>query len=331
LLYYLAINFEHIFMKKSLEEIKIFAYMAPHPLDEDSGTEPEFLEWIPGFVNEDDDEEGTTALYRDSNIEIYKKIEFITEQYFTESVNNMWPLLSEIYIHSMQVAIDISGILGSTNTSLAGYLFKRSNQQKGKYVFQLDLNLLVTYLKKDEKKVPLDFNEKSTWDHELIHLLDHNFITAAHLYKNSTSPHENFKYYLIKYREEGIADLYYVLHGHTEIKNIDEAVALFKDNAITKKKQINFSVPSTDNTRSQLYEGINFYKYGPWLMLEILREIEINWDDDTVAKCIETISRNEAVPIETILDVIKKSLDIGPDDFLHSIEKHFEKNFIPLI
>jgi hypothetical protein len=31
-------------MKKSLEEIKIFAYMAPHPLDEDSGTEPEFLE-----------------------------------------------------------------------------------------------------------------------------------------------------------------------------------------------------------------------------------------------------------------------------------------------
>jgi hypothetical protein len=318
-------------MKKSPEEIQIFTYMAPHPLDEDSGTEPEFLEWIPGFINEDDEEEGTTALYRDSNIEIYKKIESLTEQYFKESVNNMWPLLSEIYIHSMQVAIDISGMLGSTNTSLAGYLFKRSNQQKGKYVFQLDLNLLSTYLKKEQNQIPLDFNEKSTWDHELIHLLDHYSITAAHLYKFSTSPHENFKYCLIKYREEGIADLYYVLHGHTEIKNAEEAIGLFKEDVIIRKKEIDFSVPSNDNTRSQLYQGINFYKYGPWLILEILREIEMNWDDDIVAKCIETISRNEPVPLETILEVIKRSLKIGPEDFLHSIEKYFEKNFIPLI
>lgn len=318
-------------MKKPPEEIKIFAYLAPHPLDEDSGAEPECLEWIPGFINEDDDEEGVIALYRDSNIELYKKIESLTEQYFKESVSNMWPLLTDVYINSMQVVIDISGILGSTNTSLAGYLYKRSNQQKGIYVFQLDLSLLSAYLKKEEKNELLDFNEKSTWDHELIHLIDHNAIIASHLYMLSSSPYENFKYYLIKYREEGIADLYLVLNGYTDIKKSQEAIELFKKAVINRKNEIDFSVASTDESRTELYKGNDFYKYGPWLILEILRELETFWDENKIAKCIEAITKNEAAPLETILEVIKRAIEIEPDKFLHHIEKYFEKNFIPLI
>jgi len=318
-------------MKQTLEEIKVYSYLAPHPLDEDNDIESELYEWIPGFINEDDEEEGVIAIYRDSNIEIYKKIELLTEQYFKESLKNMWPLVSDVYINTLHIIIDISGILGSTNTSLAGYLYKRSNQQQGKYVFQLDLNLLYAYLKKEEKNEPLSFNEKSTWDHELIHLIDHNAITASHLYMSSNSPYENFKYYLIKYREEGIADLYYVLNGNTEIKKVEEAITLFKEAAINRKSEIDFSVASTDKSREQLYKGNNFYKYGPWIILSILREFELNWDDDTIAKCIDTISKNEAVSLEIIFEVIKRALEIGPDEFLHQIAVHFEKDFIPLI
>lgn len=318
-------------MQKSIEDVKIIAYLAPHPTDDFSGAEGEFLKWIPGFLNEYDEEEEVDAIYRECNLRVYDKIEELTESHFKNSVDIMWPLLSEVYINSMQVAIDLSGMMSPSGTSLAGYLYDWSNQLKGRYVFQLDLNLLVTYLKKNEKNEPLSFHEKSIWEHELIHLLDHKYITVASIYKSSTSPSENFKYYLIKYREEGIADLYYVLHGHTKVTNVQEAIENFKASAINRKSEIDFEIPSTDKTRDKLYDGIDFYKYGPWLILEILRDYEINFEQDIIANCIEKISKKEPVPIETIFDIIKKALEIQPKEFLYYYEKYFENDFIPLI
>lgn len=318
-------------MQKSIEDIKIIAYLAPHPTDDFSGAEGEFLEWIPGFLNEYDEEEGIDAIYRECNLRVYDKIEELAETHFKTSVNIMWPLLSEANIYSMQVAIDLSGMLSRSGTSLAGYLYDRSNQIKGKYVFQLDLNLLVTYLKKNEKNEPLDFHDKSVWEHELIHLLDHKYITSAHLYGNSASPFENFKYYLIKYREEGIADLYYVLHGHTTINNIQEAIEQFKSSAIKRKSEIDFTIPSSDKTKDELFKGNDFYKYGPWLILEILRENEIIFEEDKILNVINKLENKETIPLESIFEVIKKALNISPREFLYFIEKYFEVGFIPLI
>lgn len=318
-------------MKKSLEEIKIFAYLAPHPLDENSNTEPESLDWIPGFINDDDVDEGTPSIYRDCNIEIYKKIESLTEQYLKDSVRNIWPLLSEIYINSMQVVIDITGIISPGSSSLAGFIHGKSNLTNGDYTFQLDFNLLDTYLKKDKNNEPLDFHEKSVWEHELIHLLDLMSLTEASLYRASNSPYENFKYYIIKYREEGIAELYYVLNGHSNIKNMQEAIELFKDRVITKKNIFDFSIANTYKTKNELYKGIDFYTIGPWIILEILREIEIDWEEDMVTNSLEIISNKEAVPLETILKIIKKAISISPIQFLKHVEKYFEEGFIPLI
>jgi hypothetical protein len=318
-------------MNRTLEDLNIYAYLAPHPMDEFSGVEGDYLEWIPGFLNQDDEEEGVSAIYRDCNIQIYHRIVEITEQHFKCSVKNMWPLLEEVNISSMQVAIDISGLISSGANSLAGYMYDLSNHLKGKYVFNLDLNLLITYLKKDEKDIPLEFHEKSVWDHELIHLLDHKSITAASLYNRSRSPFENFKYYLIKYREEGIADLYYLLNGYTKINSLQEAIEKFKSACINRKEEFDFSVPSNYKSREALYEGRHFYILGPWLILEYLIDYESNFEEDKIANCINLIINKEAIPLETILDVIKKAIKIKPEDFLYYIEKHFEKDFIPLI
>ena len=318
-------------MQKSPEDLKIFAYLSSHPLDDHFCADGDYLKWIPGFVNEPDEEEGIDAIHLDCNIIIYDQILEITENHFTNSVKNMWPLLADTHINSMQIAIDLLGIIGSGKNSLAGYLYDLSDQLKGNYVFQLDLNLLATYLIKNDNNEPLDFHDKSVWDHEFIHLLDHKYITAASLYKSSTSPFENFKYFLIKYREEGIADLYYVLHGHTKVTNIQEAIENFKATAINRKSEIDFTIPSTDKTRDKLYEGIDFYKYGPWLILEILRDYETNFEQDMIANSIEKISNKEEVPIETIFNIIKKALEIQPKEFLYYYEKYFEEGFIPLI
>jgi hypothetical protein len=318
-------------MSQTIDEIEIFAYLAPHPTDDFSGLEGDFLEWIPGFLNENDEKEGIDAIYRNYNLEIYNKIEELTEFHFKNGVKTMWPLLSEVYIRSMQVAIDISGLISPGRSSLAGYLYDRSNHLKGNYVFQLDLNLLVPYLNKNEKNEPLDFHENSIWEHELIHLLDHKYITKASIYCNSKSPYENFKYYLIKYREEGIANLYYILNGYTEINNIQEAIELFKEKVINRKSEINFSTPTSDKIKDSIFEGINYYKIGPWLILEILRDYETNFEEEVIFNIIKKLESKASIPLESIYEVIKKALDISPEDFLYFIEKYFEEGFIPLI
>ena len=58
-------------MSQTIDEIEIFAYLAPHPTDDFSGLEGDFLEWIPGFLNENDEKEGIDAIYRNYNLEIY--------------------------------------------------------------------------------------------------------------------------------------------------------------------------------------------------------------------------------------------------------------------
>lgn len=314
-----------------IEDLKIWAYLAPHPLDEDGDFEPEFIEWLPGFINEDDEEEGTIALFREENITLYKKIEDLTEKHFRKAINTMWPLLSNIYIHSIQIAIDVSGILGSTNTSAAAYLYDKSNILKGKYVFQLDMSLLETYLKYDLENSELPFSQNSIWEHEIIHLLDHKNILTASIYKQSTSPFENFKYYLLKFREEGIADLYYELHAKSKISNIDDAISEFLKIVTEKKASIDFSKPTNDKFQKELFDGNDFYRLGPWIILDMLKKFEGMWHEELINECLNKISNKEHVEIDKIIEVIKIALRIDPRSFLFHVENILGKDFVGLI
>jgi hypothetical protein len=107
-----------------------------------------------------------------------------------------------------------------------------------------------------------------------------------------------------------------------------EAIVLFKEAVTNKKNGIDFTVSGSYKTRDELYKSIDFYTMGPWLILEILREIEMNWEEDMIANCIEMITKKEAIPLETILKIIKKAININPLQFLNHIEKQFNKGFI---
>ena len=134
---------------------------------------------------------------------------------------------------------------------------------------------------------------------------------------NSTSPYENFKYYLIKYREEGIADLYSVLNGNKDFINIEEAINQFKESAIKQKNEIDFTVPTTDKTKDKLFDGNDFYTYGPWLILEILRDIDEIFEEDTILKIIEKLEKKEPIDSESINEVIRRAVKISPKEFLY--------------
>ena len=82
-------------MSQTIDEIEIFAYLAPHPTDDFSGLEGDFLEWIPGFLNENDEKEGIDAIYRNYNLEIYNKIEQILINHKHFYFNSFYPTFKD--------------------------------------------------------------------------------------------------------------------------------------------------------------------------------------------------------------------------------------------
>jgi hypothetical protein len=317
-------------MSKSPEDINVVAYLAPHPLDDFSGIEGDFLTWIPGFLNEEDKEEELPAIYRECNIKIYDEIEALTELHFRNSIKNMWPLLSKIQFHSLQIAIDISGVLTKQKNTSATYLHDKSSQIEGKYTFRLDRNLLHSYLQAKTNSTALDNHDQSVWEHELIHLLDHEEILKGTLYGLSDSPSENFKYFFLKFREEGIANLHYVLNGNTKIDNLDTAIKEFVRFTSEKKSKLDFTKPTDEAIVEELLSGFEYYNIGPWIILDLLRDQWENIHYEMIDNCIKNLENKQPIEQETILEIIKLGLQLGSMTYLKMVEKYFEKGFMPL-
>jgi hypothetical protein len=317
-------------MQKSPEDINVIAYLAPHPLDDDSAIEGDDLIWIPGFLNEEDEEEGLPATYRECNTKIYDEIEALTEFHFKNSINNMWPLLSKIQFQSLQIAIDISGIINSQKNTSASYLHNKSSQIEGIYTFSLDRNLLHSYLQAKANNSVLDNYDLSVWEHELIHLLDHEEILRGTLYGLSDAPSENFKYFFLKFRQEGIANLHYILNGNLKIKNLDTAIKDFILFANEKKGKLNFSNPTNEAIVLELLSGFEYYNIGPWIILDLLRDQWENIHYEMIDDCIKNLESNQPIEKETILEIIKLGLQLNSITYLKMVEKYFVKGFMPL-
>jgi hypothetical protein len=317
-------------MQKSIEDIKIIAYLTPDPLDDFSGLEGDFLTWIPGFVNEPD-EDGLPAIYRDCNILHYQNLEALIEKYFKKSIHNYWPLLSKVHLNVITILIDISGALSSSEKAYAGYLPESSSQIEGNYTFRADMNLIQTYLHIETENLELSPFSNTIWEHELTHLLDHENIKAGSLYLISNSPRENFKSFILNFRQEGIASFYYFLKGNSEIENLNEAITKFKKIVNERKDTINFSTPTNEDIKNKLYDCYEFYSLGPWIMLDILRDYWHVIHAELINDCIDKLEKREKIEEENILKIIKISLGVSSAIYLELIEKYFEDGFILLI
>ena len=105
----------------------------------------------------------------------------------------------------------------------------------------------------------------------------------------------------------------------------------FKEKAQKRKSEIDFSIPTSHKIKDSIFEGNDYYLIGPWIILEYLRDYETNFEEEVILNIIKQLENKEPIPIETILYVIKKALEISPIEFLYFIEKYFEEGFIPLI
>jgi peptide deformylase len=84
---------------------------------------------------------------------------------------------------------------------------------------------------KVSRHAELKLKYHTTWEHEIIHLIDHWQSVKSSAYRDSDVSSVYYNYYLSQYRTEGIAELYYLLKGGIEdIKNMSQAKEKFQSN-----------------------------------------------------------------------------------------------------
>jgi hypothetical protein len=300
------LNFHHQNHKKMtrLEDIKVYAYLTPHPLDEHSYLEEDWISWLPGY-KAGESEDGDSSIYCEENIALYEKIENYSASVLKAALERMWPLLNGIYFHQIQLAIDYTNYKSSD--ALAGYDHYHSDPAKGIYLFHIDQSLLNRYshfINGNEKALP----DMNIWEHELVHLKDHWQLVKASSFKNSAFPLNNLEHYLLKYRIEGIANLFDLLDGKIQkFKSIAEAKRKFISNYNEVNKRLQSLEKSTDKDRKEIYSGYDFYEIGPWLILDMLREIPMVTDivsiDILEKNIVDGIILEDSVKLEILENV----------------------------
>lgn len=300
-----------------LEDIKIYAYLTPNPLDDESYLEEEWISWLPGYKT-GDTEEGLPSFYHEDNIALYDRIENFTSDIFKSALERMWPLLQGIYFKQCQIAIDYTNYKNSD--ALAGYDHYHSDPAKGVYVFHADHRLINRYLHQIQGKedAQLDMN---LWEHEIIHLLDHWQSVMASAFHSSDLPQNNLEYYLLKYRSEGLANLFDLLDGKlTTIQSRTQAKERFETNYRQTQSKVLALEKTTRELRSEIYGAYDFYEIGPWLMLDMAEEILEANELETAEELEQKISQGISISDETKLKVLEMALLIDNDWFLEKLD-----------
>ncbi len=161
------------------------------------------MEDLPGFKKDCEDE----PLFDEANLLFYDNIERMVEEDFKKAAAFLWPLLKDVFLHSIKIGVDILGIM-IKGKGAASYFYERADKKNGNDLLFLHRGLLIDYLRNQyEKGYELSAYDRCPWEHELIHLLDDDNIQETSVYRESLEPEDILKFYLLKYRVEGIAEL----------------------------------------------------------------------------------------------------------------------------
>lgn len=278
----------------------------PHYMNEEDRdwVDEDQFNWLPGF-DQNEDSEGESGLSNKNNIKLFSELERKAKVGFQNAMVSLKPLFESHYFNNVFISIDLIGLLVNGN-SLASYNYYYSEPQFGNYYFQIGWRQLNSELK--------DY----VWEHELLHLLDHRLIDRASVYKNSDETIDKFRFYMLEYRIEGFAELYYLLKGkYDNIDNINKAVDKFSQNITNLKNQID----AESVLDEKILKSYDFYELGPWIMLDLLRTHACNSYEELINETLEKLYSKQIIEESKILEIIKAALNIDHYFFIEYCTK----------
>jgi hypothetical protein len=132
----------------------------------------------------------------------------------------------------------------------------------------------------------------------------------------SNLPVNNLQYYLLKYREEGIANFFDLMDGKLpEIKSRKQAYELFHTNYEMMSQKLLKLDKTNDQIRREVYSNYDFYTAGPWIILDMLGEIPMVTDIIEIETLENKISNNEIIDDQLKLEIMKNAFYIDNEWF----------------
>ncbi len=245
-------------------------------------------------------------------------VDEVVIKHFKNSCNALLPLLKDIKIVDITIAVDIIGM----SAGEAGYYPGYSNSEKGLFFFYISPDILAEYLHQHwNPEVQLSKFVQFLWEHEIIHMLDQKNLAEFNYRKEGASIEEFLLNYFLSFRNEGIADLYSFVNNYRKIEGIDEAHRRFEEEMEKLGKLPWEDFDRIRENEKQFIKSSAYYAIGPWMLLHTLCcEENPNYNRDIAELCQQVI-RKENIGEENCIRLIQSALEIGNNTFLKCIRR----------
>lgn len=243
----------------------------------------------------------------------------LVEDHFRNACKNLWPIISESYFKGISLGIDLLDMSGV----MASYYHDYSKADTGSYGFSLSYDVLKEYLKaRFDGSHVLSPLMKYMWEHEVIHMGDHKTITEFRFNLRSTDIRELFIHFLLSYRNEGIAELWYSLKGNSHFREPADARQKFLEDFSRFDAAPWEDLSMLRNNEWEIMHTYGFYSAGPWMILHVLTCTENKEMSALASSAIGKMMNGEIMEDNEIIDIIKEALKVSNDDFVKGIVKH---------
>ena len=270
-------------------------------------TDPEDLEYeiIEDFPGNYDEEDPNSKCFFNTSLEVCRA-------HFMNACLKMEPFLKDRHFSSLTVGIDILGVY----SSIASYYFSLSSSLEEKYHFMASRGLLYTYLKNYwEPDFELSSYDRYIWEHEIIHMLDHeNIVNEKFSFESGLK--EYWIKLLLSYRNEGVADLLFTLKGFNPIDSMAVALRKFQDD-IRAFHEINWAAKGYLNSWEQQLQNVShIYSVGPWMILHTFSLSDDKYLKDLAESSVSFLGKGVALDDQTAFELIRYALKLDNDQFI---------------
>jgi hypothetical protein len=243
----------------------------------------------------------------------------LVKKNFLKACQRLMPLLETLPIHSIQVKLNVSTTSSST---LASYEYGKSDASAGHYMFTIQSALIIEYLANYLfDNIQLSPGACYTWEHELIHMLDHGYIAELEYNHERPDVTEILVDYILSFRGEGIAELFYFMKNHSRHRSIKAARTLF----LTKMEFLR-NRPWDDPlfarvARKGIKHDHDFYTIGTWMVLHVLGCEAYKQVTSEAWLVAVKIKKRQEITDEEIISMVRKALEIDNYSFINCLTK----------
>jgi|GEM_PF-4421174 len=273
-----------------------------------------FLPENPG-VTDFDGLTGYDALNDPTGIEFRELCRDLVWYHFTEAWNTMKSFFENERIESIGFCIDLTKApCRLASVRISGSRSLRSVESKP--VYFISRTLLEEYLRNYFMKgYEMSLRESTAMHHELVHTLD-RFQEEFFGLDEGRSQGKSVLLHLLRFRSEGIADLFHTLVSQNGIIDIAAARKMF-ELELYRLFEISWKHPKDYEVLSlNLPETGTFYDIGPWMILHVLSCPGNPRRCELIYLVLENLKRGIRTSDDIIFQLIREALEITNFTFL---------------